>query len=145
MGSVVNLGSGVGFLRRGRFVLAIVVLAFAAMFTSSLVSPQQAHAKSGPTVYNCYVYKPLLYQGVRNQEGCTAALQHFLRYVAKINQLAVDGKFGSATSLTVKAWQIKSGLNPDGYVGPQTWTAIYWKCLDARTEHIDLCNVPTWY
>ncbi|HAR08376.1 peptidoglycan-binding protein [uncultured Cobetia sp.] len=35
-----------------------------------------------------------------------------------------DGKFGSGTERTVRAFQRDHGLDPDGVVGPDTWGAI---------------------
>jgi len=36
----------------------------------------------------------------------------------------VDGLFGSITEQAVKAFQTKKGLRADGFVGPNTWTAL---------------------
>jgi peptidoglycan hydrolase-like protein with peptidoglycan-binding domain len=38
--------------------------------------------------------------------------------------LAVDGEFGEATEVAVKAFQLKSALDADGIVGASTWAAL---------------------
>lgn len=42
-----------------------------------------------------------------------------------LQNLAVDGKFGSGTEQAVRFFQSGTGLNPDGVVGRQTWDALY--------------------
>lgn len=39
--------------------------------------------------------------------------------------LAIDGDFGPATKRAVIAFQRSKGLEPDGIVGPMTWTALF--------------------
>lgn len=41
----------------------------------------------------------------------------------KILKVTADGKFGPQTTLATKAFQSRSGLTPDGIVGPKSWTA----------------------
>lgn len=38
--------------------------------------------------------------------------------------IAVDGKFGSNTEASVKAFQRSNGLVPDGIIGPRTWAEL---------------------
>jgi putative chitinase len=45
-------------------------------------------------------------------------LQNFLKE-------SPDGVFGSFTEQSVKAWQTKNGLVPDGVVGPKTWGVMF--------------------
>lgn len=40
--------------------------------------------------------------------------------------ISVDGRFGPSTEKTVKDYQTKRGLKPDGIVGPATWEALTW-------------------
>lgn len=56
-------------------------------------------------------------------------LQYMLAVLAQFNdvleQLTVDGIFGSSTAAAVTAYQHFAGLTPDGVAGEQTWNAIY--------------------
>jgi peptidoglycan hydrolase-like protein with peptidoglycan-binding domain len=49
------------------------------------------------------------------------AVQYYLRrlaaYYSDVPRVAVDGKFGAATTRAVKAWQSRAGLTVDGVVG----------------------------
>ena len=38
--------------------------------------------------------------------------------------VSVDGNFGPATTQSIRTFQLYSGLNVDGLVGPQTWAAL---------------------
>jgi murein L,D-transpeptidase YcbB/YkuD len=49
-------------------------------------------------------------------------LQRALRRAG--HSLPVDGHFGPGTQTAVKRFQQKQGLQPDGVVGPQTWSAL---------------------
>ncbi|MDQ8704534.1 peptidoglycan-binding protein [Streptomyces sp. LHD-70] len=71
---------------------------------------QAAAALSGPT----------LKAGASGPE--VTALQHLL--VAGGRSVAVDGKFGPATTSAVKAFQKAKGLGADGIVGPATWAKL---------------------
>jgi peptidoglycan hydrolase-like protein with peptidoglycan-binding domain len=63
---------------------------------------------------------PLFRQGDTGPE--VRAIQHLLRF--KGQNLDVDGIFGAQTRAAVVAFQNQSGLNPDGIVGPLTWSAL---------------------
>ena len=41
-----------------------------------------------------------------------------------LGSYGADGKFGAKTEAAVKAFQRANGLNPDGVVGPLTYTAL---------------------
>jgi peptidoglycan hydrolase-like protein with peptidoglycan-binding domain len=64
---------------------------------------------------------PVLRMGM--QGPAVARLQERLRAIGFYDG-AIDGIFGSATQDAVKAAQQNYDLNPDGVVGPETWTSI---------------------
>ena len=57
------------------------------------------------------------------------AVQYYLRrlaaYYSDVPRVAVDGKFGAATTRAVKAWQSRTGLTVDGVVGRLTFQSLY--------------------
>ena len=57
------------------------------------------------------------------------AVQYYLRrlaaYYSDVPRVAVDGKFGAATTRAVKAWQSHAGLTVDGVVGRLTFQSLY--------------------
>ena len=57
------------------------------------------------------------------------AVQYYLRrlaaYYSDVPRVAVDGKFGAATTRAVKAWQSRAGLTADGVVGRLTFQSLY--------------------
>lgn len=54
---------------------------------------------------------------------------------AGYEELALDGVFGAATAETVRDFQRKNGLSPDGVVGKRTWAKLY-PYLKGYTTHI---------
>ena len=69
----------------------------------------------------------VLRQGMQGADVIT--LQYLLNVIAEyypsIPAPTQDGVFGSGTRQAVMAFQQSMGLNPDGVVGPLTWTALY--------------------
>ena len=57
------------------------------------------------------------------------AVQFYLRrlaaYYSDVPRVAVDGKFGAATTRAVKAWQSRTRLTVDGVVGRLTFQSLY--------------------
>ena len=47
-----------------------------------------------------------------------------------IRPVKVDGRYGSATAMAVKTFQMVAGLHSDGEVGPETWDALYQAAAD---------------
>lgn len=63
---------------------------------------------------------PLVRQG--DKEHPVQTLQYLLR--ARGHSVVVDGIFGPATDVAVRAFQGQRGLAVDGIVGPNTWRAL---------------------
>lgn len=64
---------------------------------------------------------PLLKRGSRGQN--VVRLQEVLK-ASKVYSATIDGIFGSITEESVKAFQKRRGLVPDGIVGSYTWLAL---------------------
>jgi peptidoglycan hydrolase-like protein with peptidoglycan-binding domain len=79
-------------------------------------SPEQS-----PTNSEQSVDLPVLRRGMRG--SAIERLQERLRSLGFFNGV-VDGVFGAETEAAVKAAQEHFSLNPDGIVGPATWTAL---------------------
>ncbi|MEG0338611.1 MAG: peptidoglycan-binding protein [Oscillospiraceae bacterium] len=77
--------------------------------------------------------RPGTYPGTPLRQGdsgrAVKELQYYLfllsAYYASIPVIAVDGRFGPATTQAVKAFQRLRNLTVDGIVGRATWAAIY--------------------
>lgn len=69
------------------------------------------------------VQLPVLHNGMGG--AAVAAMQGIL-HVKKysLGPYGVDGDFGVATRAAVTNFQIRSGLDPDGVVGPETWDKL---------------------
>ena len=77
------------------------------------------------------------------------AVQYYLRrlaaYYSDVPTVAVDGKFGAATTRAVKAWQEHAGLTVDGVVGRLTFQSLYDAALalDASGPVVRTVSLPT--
>lgn len=103
--------------------MAAAVLA-ASVLGSGLALSAAPHASAGvPNNDRCrFSYAtPVLHLGSTGREVEQA--QCLLN--AAGGALAIDGSFGYATRATVRAFQTREHLTVDGYVGPQTWAALY--------------------
>lgn len=84
------------------------------------------------SAFNSIVSPSVPYPGTVLQNGSSgtsvSTIQRFLNVIAgafpSIGTLTVDGKYGSATTTSVRTFQTLFGLTVDGKVGPTTWTAI---------------------
>ena len=76
------------------------------------------------------------------------AVQYYLRrlaaYYSDVPTVAVDGKFGAATTRAVKAWQEHAGLTVDGVVGRLTFQSLYDAALalDASGPVVRTVSLP---
>lgn len=82
--------------------------------------PTQAANGTNPTSTEAAAF-PVLKLGMRGP--AVAGLQNRLRAIGVFKGSA-DGVFGTETQDAVKAAQRKFNLNPDGVVGPATWTQL---------------------
>lgn len=74
----------------------------------------------------------LLRSGSRGPD--VALVQTWLNSVRRrwtaIRPVKVDGRYGSATAMAVKTFQMVAGLHSDGEVGPETWDGLYQAAAD---------------
>ncbi|PXX60995.1 putative peptidoglycan binding protein [Nocardia tenerifensis] len=114
---------------RIRRLIAAGVIGLAALGgTVAVEAPANATHEHASSMNECLVFRPDLYQGVRNQAQCVAALQSFLRFHYGNGAVGVDGKFGPETTGAVKNYQGSVGIRQDGYVGADTWRHIAISC-----------------
>lgn len=78
-------------------------------------------AASNPTAESATVSLPTLKLGMKG--AAVMGLQDRLRALGLFDG-AIDGVFGPATQTAVKAAQQKFQLDPDGVVGPTTWSIL---------------------
>jgi peptidoglycan hydrolase-like protein with peptidoglycan-binding domain len=80
----------------------------------------QVDGKVGPQTWT-----HLIVQVQNGSSGsAVAAVQHNLRFAYGFTSLAVDGKFGPATTAAVRSFQAKFKIGVDGIVGPITWNTL---------------------
>lgn len=82
----------------------------------SLLDPIDQDTKPGPPRY------PTIRIG--STGDAVKRLQAALNRHGAEPQLVVDGGFGVRTDIAVRDFQTRSGLKPDGSVGPLTWRAL---------------------
>ncbi|MBC7824017.1 MAG: peptidoglycan-binding protein [Candidatus Parcubacteria bacterium] len=86
------------------------------------VKPREtAPAKSTPQAAPTSAAFPILRKGITGD--AVRGLQERLRSLGLFDG-SIDGVFGEATETAVKAAQRKYRLDPDGIVGPGTWSAL---------------------
>lgn len=84
--------------------------------------------------YLCSVEDPDQFEKVTSKDSdafATAVLQTALTNLG-LDPGPVDGSYGKKTRAAVKIYQQAAGLNPDGLVGPQTWSSL----------QADACTLP---
>jgi peptidoglycan hydrolase-like protein with peptidoglycan-binding domain len=67
---------------------------------------------------------PVLRKEQYEGEPPVQRLQFMLNFVKGVDELDVDGSFGSKTEAAVRAFQDNENLVADGIVGRSTWTAL---------------------
>jgi peptidoglycan hydrolase-like protein with peptidoglycan-binding domain len=67
---------------------------------------------------------PVLRKGEHPGEPPVQRLQFMLNYVKGVDDLDVDGIFGTRTEAAVRDFQSNENLAVDGVVGRNTWTAL---------------------
>ena len=86
-------------------------------------------------LYDGQPARPILRQGASGQD-----VEYLQTLLCDVGQgIAVDGKFGPATTQAVKAFQKAQGLTVDGIVGAKTWAA-----LEAATGHDTAPDGDVW-
>ena len=86
-------------------------------------------------LYDDQPARPILRQGASGQD-----VEYLQTLLCDVGQgIAVDGKFGPATTQAVKAFQKTQGLTVDGIVGAKTWAA-----LEAATGHDTVPDGDVW-
>jgi uncharacterized protein (TIGR02594 family) len=68
--------------------------------------------------------RPILRRGSTDVEQVKQLQRMLNRVLIPSPQLGVLGNFKERTEAAVKAFQVASGLYPDGVVGPKTWAAL---------------------
>lgn len=114
---------------KGRLIAIIMAVATMAASIGIATAPNaNADHKTSPTLYECALYAPTLYEGVSGQDGCVVTWQVFMKDFV-YEPLVVGGDFGPVTRYVTAAWQLRNPpLAADGIVGPQTWKLIRYMC-----------------
>jgi hypothetical protein len=100
--------------------LLIIMSAFMLMGATSVLSGAVAHAE---TCRQGYYYWGSSGYCVTNIQVMTNEIWRYYRY-ANGTIIAEDGQFGPITYNQVRAFQQFSYNDPDGVVGPYTWSAL---------------------
>lgn len=85
------------------------------------MSPERSAATFASTMPSAAAARPVLRQG--DNGTYVMQLQDGLNRLGFLSSTP-DGFFGSVTAAAVRAFQTANRLNPDGIVGPQTWSAL---------------------
>ena len=74
---------------------------------------------------------PVLRRGEEHPPNIVGRVQEMLKYIGKVEDLAVDDDFGPATEQAVKNFQQNQGtdLAADGIVGQKTWEVLLGRWL----------------
>ncbi len=86
-----------------------------------VAKPRETATPKAPQSSSTSATFPILRKGVRGD--AVRGLQERLRSLGLFDG-SIDGVFGEATETAVKAAQRKYQLDPDGIVGPGTWSAL---------------------
>ncbi|HTE57992.1 MAG TPA: hypothetical protein VK694_04575 [Verrucomicrobiae bacterium] len=97
--------------------------------------------RQSPSILECQKFSPYLYKGVRNQDGCVAALQGFYHDKYGVN-MSIDGIFGQHTEAVTQVYQatrlpnypavpVTGKVEAGNY--NKTWAKITLDCYNAET------------
>jgi len=117
---------------------------------------QTQAAPAFPSIRQCKLFSPSLYEGVPKQGDCVETLQNFLNTVAKREghttnpawpKLRIDGDFGPQTKKALIAYQFTVYVKnsrapyPNGIVDKQTWIRIANYCTTEGIETSSMCDL----
>jgi peptidoglycan hydrolase-like protein with peptidoglycan-binding domain len=63
--------------------------------------------------------------GLESHNEAVWAVQYLMNHVHGYTEVDVDGTLGPMSHAAVKDFQARKGLDADGVVGPQGWTALF--------------------
>lgn len=90
----------------------------------ALYAAQGVKGKEEKTEVKCMVEVKEIEKGAVGQEVKTAQVLLIHKFGLSCGTAGADGEFGGDTDKAVKEFQKKKGLDPDGVIGKNTWSAL---------------------